>query len=105
LICFSEAIHQSASSGEQSVMLVPCPDPVLAKLYEGLPSLPYVSSEYMFLLQIDQTNYVFHFSRLCEVKPFSGPLESLRTPFAEKCDGMGPEVVKLVRCFVLNVLN
>ncbi|KAH9970051.1 hypothetical protein BGW80DRAFT_1254219 [Lactifluus volemus] len=70
----SEAIHQSASSGEQSVMLVPCPDPVLAKLYEGLPSLP----------------------RLCEVKPFSGPLESLRTPFAEKCDGMGPEVVKTV---------
>ncbi|KAH9953255.1 hypothetical protein BGW80DRAFT_1259407 [Lactifluus volemus] len=69
----SEANHQSASSSEQSVMLVPCPDPVLAKLYEGLPSLP----------------------RLCEVKPFSGPLELLRTPFAEKCNGMGPEVVKL----------
>jgi hypothetical protein len=63
-----------------------------------------MSSEYMFF-QIDQTNNVFCFSRLCEVKPFSGPLESLRTPFAEKCNGMGPEVVKLVRCFVLNVLN
>ncbi|KAH9959883.1 hypothetical protein BGW80DRAFT_1256361 [Lactifluus volemus] len=79
--CSLEAIHQSASSGEQSVMLVPCPDPVLAKLYEGLPSLLYVSSGYICL---------------CEVKPFSGPLKSLRTPFAEKCDGIRPEVVKTV---------
>ncbi|KAH9953321.1 hypothetical protein BGW80DRAFT_1259375 [Lactifluus volemus] len=62
---------QTTSDGEFSVMLVPCPDPVLATLYEGLPYLP----------------------RLCEVKPFSGPLDSLRTPFAAKCNGLGPETV------------
>ncbi|KAH9953506.1 hypothetical protein BGW80DRAFT_1259288 [Lactifluus volemus] len=65
---------QTTSDGEFSVMLVPCPDPVLATLYEGLPYLP----------------------RLCEVKPFSGPLDSLRTPFAAKCNGLGPETVKTV---------
>jgi hypothetical protein len=91
---------QMTSDGEFSVMLVPCPDPILATLYEGLPYLPcthaHLISLILIVLLLLFPIFRVLISRLCEVKPFSGPLDLLRTPFAAKCNGLGPETVKCV---------
>jgi hypothetical protein len=68
-----------------SVMYPPCQDPLLAKIYQGLPTLPYVEAIYLIFLI---TKISVLSSRLCEVKAYSGSVDSLRTPFKETCENM-----------------
>jgi hypothetical protein len=86
--------HHPGSGHNNSVMLVPCPDPVLAGIYENLPLLPYVCIFYLFrnVLKL----FCLCISRVCEIRSFSGSCNSMRTNFADKFGGMAPERIEWV---------
>lgn len=69
-----------------TVMYPPCQDPLLVKIYRGLPTLPYVTAFFKALF-LNTKRFVI-LSRLCEVKAFSGSVDSLRTPFKDSCENM-----------------
>jgi len=66
-----------------SVMYPPCQDPMLVKIYQGLPTLPCVAS--VFFVNFAKLKNDAPSSRLCEVKSFMGSAESLCTPFKDSC--------------------
>lgn len=73
-----------------TVMLPSCQDKMLVCTYQNLPHLSYVLGSH-HLLFFDFCLLVSR--RLCEVKPFTGPVESVRMLFKPSCDNMSPSEV------------
>lgn len=77
-----------------SVMFPPCQDPLLVKIYKGLPALPCVVL--IFFVNFAEAESATPSRRLCEVKAFTGSEDSLRTPFKDSCESMSKSEIEYV---------